>query len=77
VYRTAATGDVLGAAVGPCGKTDLEAIGEVPDSRAVPIGVSDHHNFVALTDEALRQLVDVVFHTPKVGVEEVTDHADA
>jgi hypothetical protein len=45
--------------------------------RTTPIQGGDYSaagHLVALVDQALRQLVDVVLDTPEVGIEKIADH---
>lgn len=53
----------------------LESVGQVPDTLPGAIGVGDYDHLVSLFNQTLRELVNVAFHSPHIGVEEVGHHA--
>lgn len=54
---------------------NFEAIGEVTDALSISVRMGDDYDLVPPLDEALRELVNVAFHTSHVGVEKVRHHA--
>lgn len=54
---------------------NFEAIGEVTDALSISISMGDSYDFVSPLNEALRELVNVAFHTSHVWVEKVRHHA--
>ena len=55
---------------------DLEAVGQISNTRSPFIRVGDDDDFVATVDELGGELVDVAFNTAGLGEEEVADHGD-
>lgn len=54
---------------------NFEAIGEVTDALSISISMGDNYDLVPPLNEALRELVNVAFHTSHVWVEKVRHHA--
>lgn len=54
---------------------DFEAISEVTDAFAISVSVGDNYDLVPSFNQALRELVNVTFHTSHVWVEKVRHHA--
>lgn len=54
---------------------NFEAIGEVTDALSISISMGDSYDLVPPLNEALRELVNVAFHTSHVWVEKVRNHA--
>lgn len=54
---------------------DFEAISEVTDAFSISISMGDNYDFVPSFNQALRELVNVAFHTSHIWVEKVRHHA--
>lgn len=54
---------------------NFEAIGEITDALSISISMGDNYNLVPSLNEALRELVNVAFHTSHVWIEKVRHHA--
>lgn len=54
---------------------DFEAISEVTDAFLISISMGNNYDLVPSFSEALRELVNVAFHTSHIWVEKVRHHA--
>ena len=54
----------------------LEPARQPADAAPLAVSVGDDHDFVALHEQALRELVHVILHAAHRRVEEIGDHAD-
>lgn len=55
---------------------NLEPIGEISDSGAALISMSDYDDLVATVNELGRDLIYMTFDSSRLGEEEVADHGN-